>query len=87
MLGILQLVPLVWRLAAIGAVLVSIAGFAAYEHHKLVVEGEQVELKRIEDANAAERAKAQAGSQDVDACFAAGRVWDRASGVCGDAPR
>ena len=82
MLGLLQLVPFVWRLVAIGTLVAGLAGFAAYEHHRLVVEGEQVELKRIEDANAAERKKAEEGSQEVDDCFAIAGIWDRDLGVC-----
>jgi len=87
MLAIINLVPMVWRLVAVAALLASLGGFLAYEHHKLVVEGENAELQKIENDNAAERKKAQEGSNDVDRCFASGRFWDRDNGVCVDSPR
>ena len=82
MLALIGLIPTAWRLIAIGGFVLSIGGFLAWEHHKLVVEGATIEKQKIEDANAAERAKAKMGSDAVDGCFAAGGNWDRDAGVC-----
>ena len=82
MLTLLTLIPTAWRLIAVGALVVSVSGFIVYEHHKLVVEGETIEKQKIEDANAAKRAKAKLGSDAVEGCFAVGGTWDRDAGVC-----
>ena len=87
MLTLLTLIPTAWRLVAVGALVVSVSGVLVYEHHKLVVEGEKIEQQKIEDANAAERAKAKAGSDAVDSCFATGGTWDRDAGVCSQPAR
>ena len=87
MLTLLTLIPTAWRLIAVGALVASISGVLVFEHHKLVVEGETIEQKKIEDANAAERAKAKAGSDAVDGCFATGGTWDRDAGVCSQRAR
>ena len=81
MLTLLTLIPTAWRLIAVGALVASVSGVLVYEH-KLVVEGETIEKQKIEDANAAERAKAKLGSDAVDGCFAAGGAWNRDAGVC-----
>ena len=87
MLTLLTLIPTAWRLIAVGALVASISGVLVFEHHKLVVEGEKIEQQKIEDANAAERAKAKAGSDAVDGCFATGGTWDRDAGVCSQPAR
>ena len=87
MLTLLTLIPTAWRLIAVGALVASISGVLVYEHHKLVVEGETIEKQKIEDANAAERAKAKLGSDAVDGCFATGGTWDRDAGVCSQPAR
>ena len=87
MLTLLTLIPTAWRLVAVGGLVLSLGGFLAWEHHKLVVEGEKIEQQKIEDANAAKRAKAKAGSDAVDGCFATGGAWDRDAGVCNQPAR
>ena len=87
MLALIGLIPMAWRLIAVGGLVLSLGGFLAWEHHTLVVEGEKIEQRKIEDANAAERAKAKAGSDAVDGCFATGGTWDRDAGVCSQPAR
>ena len=87
MLALVGLIPVEWRLIAVGGLVLSLGGFLAWEHHKLVVEGEKIEQQKIEDANAAERATAKAGSDAVDGCFALGGTWDRDAGVCSQRAR
>jgi len=84
---LLGLIPTVWRLVAVAALVASIGGFLVYERHKIMVEGATAELQKIEKANAVEQGKADAGSAAVDGCSADGRVWDRVNGVCGDVAR
>ena len=63
-------------------VLLGLIGFGAYERHKLVVEGEQIAIEKVEKANAAAQAKAKEGQNDVASCHDLGGAWDRTSGVC-----
>jgi hypothetical protein len=63
-------------------VLLGLVGFGAYERHKLIVEGEQIAIEKVEKANAAAQAKAKEGQNDVASCYDLGGAWDRTSGMC-----
>ena len=63
-------------------VLLGLIGFGVYERHKLIVEGEQIAIEKVETANAAAQAKAKEGQNDVASCYDLGGAWDRTSGMC-----
>jgi hypothetical protein len=68
-----------------GAAIVALLGlvsFGLYERHKLIVEGEQIAIEKVEKANAAAQAKAKEGQDDVATCYDSGGTWLRDRGVC-----
>ena len=69
-----------------GVAIVVLSGWAIHERNKFINEGEQRELKKIEEANRASEQKADKGSQSIDDCIAAGRRWNRDDSVCERVP-
>ena len=63
-------------------VLIGLIGFGLYERHKLIVEGEQIAVEKVQKANAEAEAKAKKGQDDVAGCYDGGGSWDRTNGVC-----
>lgn len=82
MLELIRLIPLVWRLAAIAAGVVALGGTYAVWRHGLIAEGEGRERTRTETQNQGAKNAADAADLGVDACYAAGRVWDAKAGKC-----
>ena len=76
-----------WRITIIAALVVAVGVFLIVEREMLLKQGGQAELQKIEEANHVAHEKADVGSKSVDDCIAAGRVWDRDSGLCIDAAR
>lgn len=87
MLTLLALIPTAWRFIALGGLILAAGSFIAYEHHKIIAEGEKIEQQKIEAANGAARKKADQGSAAVDSCGAAGGAWDRNAGLCNQPAR
>lgn len=81
----LALFPLTWRIGAAAAAIAIALGWFAWYRHSLIVEGEQTAITKIENSNRESERKANEGQTTVDDCYAAGREWDRALGVCRDA--
>ena len=71
-----------WRLVALAAGVVALLGWAGCERLKLIHEGEQRAVQKIEEANHEAEQKADIGAKSTDECFARGGNWDRASGRC-----
>ena len=71
-----------WKAVLVGAGLLAIGGWAIHERSVFINEGEQRELKKIEDSNHDSERKADNGSTTVDLCFSNGGAWDRERGVC-----
>jgi hypothetical protein len=64
------------------ALALALVAFGVYERHKLIVEGEQIAIEKVNKANAAAAAKAKEGQDDVANCYDAGGTWLRDRGVC-----
>ena len=77
-----------WRVFAIGAAALVLAGWAWHEHDTLIAQGAAQERAQMEAANAAALEKANQAATDVDACYrrGAGYTWDRTLGVCVSSP-
>jgi hypothetical protein len=71
-----------WRVWLVLAALAALSGWAVRERFKLLSEGRQQELTKIEDANNVSRKEADKGSETVEQCFDDGGAWDRDNGVC-----
>lgn len=71
-----------WKIVAIAAGVLLLSTWALVERHRLIVEGEQRELKKIEDANNVAQKRAQDAADTVVACDRAGGDWNRDRGVC-----
>lgn len=70
------------RLIFYGGLIAAIIGFGLHEWHVIYVSGQRAALEQVEKANEQANKAANSGSTSVDACFAAGGTWDRATGVC-----
>jgi hypothetical protein len=64
------------------AAFLAVSGGLAWTYHTIKDSGVQQERARIEEANHEAERKADAGQATFDDCVRAGRVWNRARGVC-----
>lgn len=71
-----------WRIVAVVAGGLALAGWLGCERIKLLNEGAQRERAKIEDANDAAKQRADDGAKTVEDCYLRGGSWDRPSGRC-----
>ena len=71
-----------WRTWLYTGIIAVALGAAAWFTHDIYVQGYNASQKAITDANKKAMDDANAAQKDVDACFASGRTWDRASQQC-----
>jgi hypothetical protein len=70
------------KLGLIAGGAIAALALGGWAFHAIQDSGVQKERARIEDANKASEEKADAGQATFDDCIRAGRMWDRARGVC-----
>ena len=71
-----------WRIALCGALVLLVAVFLVVGREQMISKGEQIELKKVEDANHVAEQNADRGGKTVEDCTAVGGTWVRDSGVC-----
>ena len=63
-------------------IVIGLVGFGLYERHRLIAEGEQIAIEKVNKANAEAEVKAKKGQDDVASCYDSGGTWDRSAGLC-----
>ncbi len=82
MLELLTAIPMLWRLIAVGVVVVAIGGaFAGWSIHEYNL-GSRDTINAIAAKDQAALERVQVGAATIAACRASGKTWDVVTGTC-----
>lgn len=87
MLSIVGFVLKNWKLFAVAAAAAAVFVWFEVQQHNAFTQGQQTAVEKVERANEHAQVAADRAAKTVDDCYAAGRDWDRARGVCVDPAR
>ena len=82
MLALFNLLPIAWRLIAIGGAIAALIAAYAYWHHHVYEQGYSAAIADVAKADAAALERVKVGQGDVANCRAGHGEWDVTTGTC-----